>query len=191
MHKARVKGQIGWFSCVVERKLNSCISLGNFDYLCEHVSTWIYWSTFDPLRVKVARLYLVGIFEFCYMVAALCNIGHPLGIPVWAELLLQKGSAALQEACKPGEPALTWMPTRCGVKRSWSSCPFTRLLLLLLPGGRPVKLTNVLISPLSSSAKGETAERIMRSISEATDGRNPIPLNSGDNARHSGCPGRI
>jgi hypothetical protein len=31
-----------------------------------------------------------------------------------------------------------------------------------------VKLTNVLISLLSSSAEGETAEKIMRSASEAT-----------------------
>lgn len=70
------------------RKTKHLDFTGEFDDFCEHVSTWIYWSAFYPSRVMVTRLYLVGIFGFCYMVAALCSIGHPLGILVQAEQLL-------------------------------------------------------------------------------------------------------
>lgn len=54
-----MQGQSRCLSCIVEGELaasslNVCtyISLGNFDYLCEHVLTWIYSSTFNPLSVK-------------------------------------------------------------------------------------------------------------------------------------------
>lgn len=48
-----------------------------------------------------------------------------------------------------------------------------------------MKLTNVFISPLSSSAEGETADQ---STSEATVGGSSVPLGSDDNASHSRYP---